>query len=63
MVMADLKGDLAGRRKAGLGVILGAAVLLAAGYISLSLGSITVAPAMIIGALVLMAVGIWIGFE
>jgi hypothetical protein len=61
--MADAKGNLIGRRKAGLGLILGGTALLAAGYVCLGLGSITMAPAMIIGALVLMMVGIWIGFE
>jgi hypothetical protein len=51
------------KKKTGLYVVLSGIAVLALGYILLSKGSITVAPVLIIGAFVVMAVGIMIGWD
>ena len=51
------------RRRLGLGLVGGSVAALAAGYVCLGYGSITVAPVLILGSFVGMAAGIWIGWE
>ena len=51
------------KKKSGLVVIITSVTVLAAGYICLALGSITVAPILIIGSFVGMGIGIWIGWD
>jgi hypothetical protein len=51
------------KKKAGLYVVAAGIAVLGAGYATLAKGSITVAPALIIGAFVVMAIGIFIGWD
>ena len=64
--MAEIANKKAGakpRKRAGLYTVLGGIAALIAGYACLGLGSITVAPALIIGAFAVMAIGIYLGWD
>ena len=51
------------KKKTGLFVIFGGIGTLALGYVLLGQGSMTAAPVLIIGAFVIMAIGILIGWD
>ena len=51
------------KKKTGIYVVGAGIATLALGYVLLSKGSITIAPILIIGAFVVMAVGIVIGWD
>jgi len=57
------KADTRQKRRAGLYTVLSGIGMLAIGYLCLAKGSITVAPALIVGAFVVMAVGIVVGWD
>jgi hypothetical protein len=61
--IANKKAGAKPRKRAGLYTVLGGIAALIAGYICLGLGSITVAPALIIGAFAVMAIGIALGWD
>lgn len=51
------------RKKAGLYTIFGGIGVLTLGYLLLAQNSITLAPILIIGAFIIMAVGILVGWD
>lgn len=57
------KPEVRPRKKTGMYVVGAGIAVLALGYLLLSKGSITIAPMLIIGAFVVMAVGIMIGWD
>ena len=61
--MASEQRQKIARKKAGLYTVFGGIGILALGYIILAQGSMTLAPAMIIGAFIVMAVGILVGWD
>ena len=51
------------RKRSGLIVVWGGVATLGLGYILLAKGSITLAPILIIGAFVILAIGILLGWD
>ena len=50
-------------RKKGLYVVLAGVACEALGFVLLSRGSMTAAPALLIGSFVVMGLGIWVGWD
>ena len=51
------------KKKTGLWVLLGGVAVEGLGFLLLSRGSMTAAPALLVGSFGVMAVGIWIGWD
>jgi len=60
---AKKKADTRQKRRVGFYTVLAGIGVLASGYVCLAKGSITLAPALILGAFAVMAVGIWLGWD
>jgi hypothetical protein len=61
--MANDQKQKVQRKRTGLIVVWGGIATLILGYLSLAKGSITLAPILIIGSFVILAVGIMLGWD